>query len=493
MLSTKLNLRSVLTIVIGVLLSGSFARAAQFPRPPQYVLLAFDGSSAISMWQTTRKFAADSTAKGQPLKFTYFISGVYYVGKNHSHDNLPGTTIPVYSAPQHGAASAIGWGGDSNDLLARYDQTNLAHQEGNEIGSHAVGHWDGTAWSYSGWTSEFSQFATIIAKFFEINVLKPSTLFPSGWLFPVSSIVGFRAPQLGVNSSLYQVLKDAHYRYDTSKTAVANYWPAKKSSDESWNFPLAMLRIAGTGKRTLSMDYNFYFADSAALPKPENKALYKKQMLDTYLQYFESNYNGNRAPVNIGHHFSLWNNSAYWEALQEFATQVCGLPEVKCVTYRELADYMDTLTLQQIQDYQAAKFDREQAPPIRLTMAEPGYELDAALVTVREVAGFNSPDDGIRLALKGSGVANALGAKIIYSANGIPLRPRGHELKLSDVRHLYRGQHVTLRASVVSPAGVEIARATQVLMNVGSENESLSPDIEEDRALLGDLPEAHQD
>lgn len=484
---------SLFFMAIMAMFFGTTARAAQFSRPPQYVLLAFDGSSAISMWQTTRKFAQDSTAKGQPLKFTYFISGVYYVGKNHKSDIVPGTANPVYIAPQHGASSAIGWGGDSNDLLARYDQTNLAHQEGNEIGSHAVGHWDGTTWSYSGWTSEFSQFATIIAKFFEINVLKPSAAFPSGWLFPVSSIVGFRAPQLGINSSLYQVLKDTHYRYDTSKTANANYWPAKKSSDEPWNFPLAMLRIAGTGKRTLSMDYNFYFADSAALPKPENKAIYKKQMLDTYLHYFESNYNGNRAPVNIGHHFSLWNDGAYWDAMQEFAAKVCGMPEVKCVTYRELADYMDTLTPQQIQDYQAGKFDPVQSAPIRLTMADPGYELDASLVLIRDVAGMNSPADRVRVSLKGDGIPHVAGAKIVYTANGVLLRSEGRDLNLSDVRNLYRGQNVTLRASLVSSAGVEIARATQLLLNTGEHNELLSSDVEENRALLGDLPEAHQD
>jgi hypothetical protein len=45
--------------------------------------------------------------------------------------------------------------------------------------------------------------------------------------------------------------------------------------------------------------------------------------------------------VHIGHHFSKWNGGAYWGAMQTFAKRVCGLPEVKCVTYGELVTYME--------------------------------------------------------------------------------------------------------------------------------------------------------
>src|ERR1700759_2357249 len=43
-------------------------------RPPQFVVLAFDGSKSLGMWQETRKFAKDMTAAGKPVKFTYFIN-----------------------------------------------------------------------------------------------------------------------------------------------------------------------------------------------------------------------------------------------------------------------------------------------------------------------------------------------------------------------------------------------------------------------------------
>ena len=101
-----------------------------------------------------------------------------------------------------------------------------------------------------------------------------------------------------------------------------------------WDFPLASLRAAHG--RVPSMDYNFYFKDSKGKPNPSNGALYEQRMLDAYRKYFRNNYNGSRAPIHIGHHFSKWNGGAYWRAMKRFAIEVCGKPDVKCVTYREL-------------------------------------------------------------------------------------------------------------------------------------------------------------
>ncbi len=129
-----------------------------------------------------------------------------------------------------------------------------------------------------------------------------------------------------------------------------------------WNFPLAQVRVVGSGKRTLSMDYNFYYTQSGGTSKAENKELYKKEMLDTYMKYFQDNYFGNRAPVHIGHHFSKWNGGAYWEAMQAFTKRVCGLPEVKCVTYNELVKFMEAHVADRAK-YQAGSFTPLPRPP----------------------------------------------------------------------------------------------------------------------------------
>ena len=79
-------------------------------------------------------------------------------------------------------------------------------------------------------------------------------------------MVGFRAPYLAKSAGLYPVLKRNGFRYDTSGVGQSNAWPER--IDGIWRFNLAMLRIAGSGKNTLSMDYNFFVAHSGAMADP---------------------------------------------------------------------------------------------------------------------------------------------------------------------------------------------------------------------------------
>ncbi len=492
-----LNLAISGALLAPSLLLGGAPRAqaqSQVQRPPQYVLLAFDGSSSIPMWEATRRFARDAEAQGKPLKFTYFISGVYYVGR---------AVKSQYVEPSRGPGqSAIGWGEDREDLLARYDQTNLAHQEGHEIASHANAHFDGSRWSFEQWKSEFQQFHRIIFDFFNFNRAVVGTgtrgtrLFPNGNIFPESSMTGFRAPLLGFNQDLFRVIKDFNYRYDTSQVNRPNYWPEKNSTGGHWNFPLAGLRIAGTGKRTLSMDFNFYVADSNGRPDPniaQNKETYKRQMLETYLQYFEGNYNGNRGPIHIGHHFSLWNGGAYWEAMKEFALRVCGLSEVKCVTNKELADFMDSKSASEIQAYREGRFPK--GTPIRISAAQPTYDVELAMAVQRastqnESVGVLNLRDELAVSLRGSSRSRVRDAQLQIRVNGEVVRHNGGNLNLESIRLEHQGKDVEITASL-RRQGVEIARATHTLRGAGTPAEALSAVPEEYRAILGDLPEAH--
>lgn len=316
----------------------SSAAASAQDRPPQFVLFAFDGSLNLDFWEESRAWAQRDN-----VKLTYFMSGVYF---------LPDAQKSAYTAP-HGLGrgkSAIGWGGAATNIKPRYEQVQAAIDEGHEMGSHGNGHFDGSSWTAADWESEFTQFDQIM--FGRSDTPRIS--------IGAANVVGFRAPQLGYSTGLYTTLVNHHYKYDTSKTAATNYWPQIKSG--VWNFPLAELRIVGSGKKTLSMDYNFYYADSRGEPNAANKATYKKQMLDTYMAYFEGNYYGNRAPVHIGHHFSKWNGGAYWEAMQETAHRVCGLPEVKCVTYKELLAFVEA-NKDKLPSYQSGSFTKMTRPP----------------------------------------------------------------------------------------------------------------------------------
>lgn len=309
--------------------------------PPQFVLLAFDGSQSLDAWQKSRQFSECMEEKGVDVRFTYFISGVYFVTRSDR---------ALYKPPgnRRAGSSDIGWAKSAEKIGLRLEQVNLAYGEGHEIASHAVGHFDGSKWSESDWNREFDYFDKFIFSAHEINDL------PGFLAFERSAIQGFRAPLLGNSKGLYETLRKRGFRYDTSKTARSNYWPEKQN--EVWNFPLASLTSAFSGKSVLSMDYNFYYLHSRAKPNSANAKRYEEDTLQTYIKYFESNYYGNRAPIHIGHHFSAWNKGAYWKAMLRFAEKVCGLPQVQCVTYSELADFMDLLSPEAIALYQQGKF-----------------------------------------------------------------------------------------------------------------------------------------
>lgn len=312
-------------------------------RPPQFVLLAFDGSKSLSFWNESRAFAA-----ANDVKFTYFISGVYFLANENKS---------AYQAPHHSAGrSNIGFGGTLDDVRARLEQLELAYQEGHEIASHANGHYDGSSWSQEDWENEYAQFNELI---FNASAMNGADL--PALSFDASVIRGFRAPMLGHSPGMNQAVANSGMTYDTSRSREPTYWPRRFQSG-TWNFPLAQLRIVGSNKRTLSMDYNFYYADSKAKRDSANKETYRQQMVDTYMKYFEGNYFGNRAPIHIGHHFSKWNGGAYWEAMQQFAQKVCGLPEVKCSTYVDLVDFLEE-NEELVAGFQAGDFPKMARPP----------------------------------------------------------------------------------------------------------------------------------
>ncbi len=329
-------------------------------RPPQYVLLAFDGSKSHTMWRNTVEFSSqfEEAHPGRDLKFTFFVSGVYWL--KSSNKNL-------YKSARHKRGkSAIGFGGNSDsDIVTRTELTNHALELEHEVASHACGHYDGSDWSKAEWLTEFDYFNNFILNSFELNDIPPQQNGTEGLDLSESDIVGFRAPLLGRGTGLYSALSERRFDYDTSQVASMNYWPQKKQG--VWDFPLASLRIVTgykdgepvLGKRTLSMDYNFYYAQSKAKPAdPSKHQMFEDQMYYSYWEYFKSNYYGNRAPVDIGHHFSLWNGGAYWRAMKRFATKVCAMEEVRCVTYKEYVSYLEALDRSTLAKYRKGQFPR---------------------------------------------------------------------------------------------------------------------------------------
>jgi hypothetical protein len=114
------------------------------------------------------------------------------------------------------------------------------------------------------------------------------------------------------------------------------------------------------------MDYNFFRAQSRGANDPARYEAAREQTLKTYLAYFKRNYTGNRAPLHIGHHFMAYQHGAYNDALKSFARAVCGLPEVRCVSYAKLADFMDGQTAETLAAYRKGDFARAATPALNI-------------------------------------------------------------------------------------------------------------------------------
>jgi len=328
---------------------------AAVERPPQFVVMAFDNCTELDRWQELVDFAAGMNRDGDRVHFTFFLSGV---------NLLADASRALYAGPrQRRGYSPINFGGPADDVRRRVEYLNALNASGHEIASHAVGHFHGGAWSAAEWAREFQAFDEIL------DWVGPNNRLPADvkLRFDHRRVVGFRAPYLGAGSGLFPALKAHGFRYDASRISPAAAWPDKV--DSLWRFNLVPLRISGSGRGTLSMDYNFFVAQSRAANDPRRRALYSEQMLATYLDYFRANYTGSRAPLHIGHHFFAYQGGVYNEALKAFARTVCGLPEVRCTTYERLADFMDGLSAETLAAYRNGDFPRAERPALSVADA----------------------------------------------------------------------------------------------------------------------------
>ena len=299
---------------------------------PQFVGLAFDGSYSLKMWEQTRAFAKEMNELGSPVRFSYYVSGVYFIPENLTQ---------IYDLDGYKTGhSDIGWGDDAEDITKRINQVNSAYLEGHEIGSHANGHFDGSKWSKELWTQEFDYFSRFLFPRFD-NKYPELDKFHSQiprFIFEEERVHGFRAPLLGNNNAMYEVMEQFDFTYDTNKVYPQQRQP-KKGLFGIWELPLYGITV--NGRNTISMDYNLYYLQTEA------KSILKKgtaqwdkahaDALKGYMDLFNNHYYNQKAPVLIGHHFSTWNDELYWEVMKSFAREVCGKPEVICSTHEEIA------------------------------------------------------------------------------------------------------------------------------------------------------------
>jgi hypothetical protein len=294
-------------------------------RPPQFVISSFDGSGGARLLRYWRGVAHKANAT-----FTFFVSGVYLIDWAQ-RDRYAPPELPR-------GDSAIGFAPDPQWISGMRRQLALAYRDGDEIGTHYNGHFCGPGgvgdWSAKDWDEELTQFDQLL---FQGS--------PLG--FGPGEIVGGRTPCLEGNLSvLYPVLAQRGFRYDASGQALLGTWPVKR--DGIWSFPLLELPFIGHTFRVVGMDYNFMANQIGEPPAQVESETYR-----TLWNAFLAGYHGNRAPLTLGNHFETWNSWAYDHAMTRFLVRACRMPDVRCTSFEQLANWLDALPPNALRRYRA--------------------------------------------------------------------------------------------------------------------------------------------
>lgn len=299
----------------------SFARPAG---PTQYVIISFDGAHDLAQWRRSRALAVNTGAT-----FTYFVSCVFLLSpETRRHYQAPGRTT---------GRSNVGFAASKHEVADRLAEIWKAHVEGHEIANHGCGHFDGKEWSRSDWEREFDAFAAILRNAYTINGIDGE---PEGWsALATGTMRGFRAPYLSTNKALFAALADRGFAYDASGVSRGPAEPRENGG--MMHFALPLIPEGPSERKVIAMDYNLFVRHSGGKEKADKDAIFENRTYKAFLDAFEAQYSGKRIPLQLGFHFTLMNDGAYWRALERFAEQVCRRPGVACVSY---LDYLKRST-----------------------------------------------------------------------------------------------------------------------------------------------------
>ncbi|MFG2963011.1 hypothetical protein ACGF3G_13105 [Streptomyces sp. NPDC048179] len=299
-------------------------------KPPQFVVFSWDGAGEDSqkLFSHFRKVSKENNAN-----MTYFLSGVYM---------LPEEKRDLYRPPQHSPGSSeIGFN-DQQGIADTAKQVRLAWLEGNEIGTHFNGHFCGPdggvgEWSVAEWKSEIAQAKRFVETWKTNTGMKNAAPLPFDY---DKELIGARTPCLEGQKNFVKAASQLGFRYDTSGVND-QVWPKKREG--LWDLSMQLVPFPGHTYEQLTMDYNFMVNQSGTSTQgdPDMYDYWGDQMRDGLLQGFNRAYNGNRAPMVIGNHFESWNGGTYMRALDEVVQDVCNKPEVRCVSFHQLADWLD--------------------------------------------------------------------------------------------------------------------------------------------------------
>ena len=202
-------------------------------------------------------------------------------------------------------------------------------------------------------------------------------------------VKGFRAPYLSTGKGLYEALADAGFAYDASGISRGPVEPA--AGRRLARFALPQIPEGPSGRRVIAMDYNLFVRHSGGFERPDEARRSRSAPTRPSTAPSRRNIGGKRTPLQLGFHFTLMNDGAYWRALERFAEDVCVKPDVVCISYR---------------DYLAAQRSRRLAPPTQPASAAEPSAADSASAAVRLPSRSRK-----RWSISGSGAPSSVASK----------------------------------------------------------------------------------
>jgi peptidoglycan/xylan/chitin deacetylase (PgdA/CDA1 family) len=290
---------------------------AEPAKNPQYVLISFDGAGPQSQWQRSLELGEKTGAR-----FTYFLTCSNIIAQDDA---------ARYQTPEgRSGKSNIGFAKSRKEVRGRLLSIWAAAQ-GHEIGNHTCGHFDGKGWTKAQWLAEFRAFDAILSNAFKDNGFGYE---PQGWRrFVKKAVKGFRAPYLSTNKAMYEALTARGFRYDAS--GVERDVSSPKGDARLAKFSLPQIPEGPSERRIVAMDYNLFVRHSGGFERASGSEAFEARAYQAFRSAFDAQYHGRRRPLQIGMHFTLMNGGAYWRAAERLAADVCGKPDVRCVSYAQ--------------------------------------------------------------------------------------------------------------------------------------------------------------
>ena len=301
------------------------APALPLPRPsrPQFVLVGFDVtplSPARGTEQVLGNVNAGRDPADPPRTFTLFVGTGGMTLAPTRHDLTPEELPYVGVLPRN--EYVFPYAASLADIRVTVENIRRLIARGAEIGAHTVRHSHGREFTRERWDFELEDHARIL------DVL--------GLDHPI----GFRAPFLETNDALYDSLAAHGYTYDCSATESRRRWPTRHGESGVWVFGVPTVAIPGRDRPVLLYDLNLDARLHAAAINAGTSgetaihAFMDRAFEDAAYDEFMVRYRGTRAPFLVSGH------GGFQRPIGRFMRRVCGMPDVRCTTFREAAAYM---------------------------------------------------------------------------------------------------------------------------------------------------------